>query len=290
MRRAILALCAAAAAFAIAVSAGAEFYSWTDAEGRTHFTQDLSQVPAEQRHDAIERTRTPPRATSLQKFAPPPAKRSQPAAGGTSATTGRVHRIEVQRAGTSMMVQVRLNNSVTAPFIIDTGASDVLVPKAVADQLGLDTGPEGRRKVYSTANGRVEQAVVMLDSVRLGTAEARQVPASVSPHMRIGLLGLSFFNRFSYNIDAAAGVVTLRPNGLEQTGGIRGGRSEAQWRAEYRNLHGRVAAVNLEKDRTPSHHSREVRRLEGVLEDLERQLELLDGEADHARVPFTWRR
>ena len=43
---------------AIAVAAGpagAEIYRWTDADGRVHFTQDLSQVPARHRKDAEAR-------------------------------------------------------------------------------------------------------------------------------------------------------------------------------------------------------------------------------------------
>ncbi len=139
------------------------------------------------------------------------------------------------------------------------------------------------------ANGLVEHAVVMLRSVNLGGAEVTNVPASISPHMNVGLLGLSFFNHFTYNVDAAQGVVTLVPNALDETGGIRGGRSEAQWRAEYKNIHYRRVAVENERERTPPHHTREHRRLEAMLEELDRQEELLEGEADQARVPMVWR-
>lgn len=278
----------------VAAPASAEFYSWTDEAGRTHFTQNLSEVPARYRLKALEQAEKPARRDAVQTFSPPPVRRSpgpaSPAGAAAGAATGPVHRIHVDRAGTSMLVSVRLNNSVTAPFVIDTGASDVVIPQSVAEQLGLDLGPDARTKLYSTANGVVQQPVVMLDSVKLGGAEARKVPASVSRSMSMGLLGLSFFNRFTYNIDAAAGVVTLQPNGLEASGGIRGGRSEAQWRSEYANLHGRIAAVDQELGHTPEHHTREIRRLEALRGDFERQLELLDAEADQARVPFTWRR
>jgi hypothetical protein len=115
------------------------------------------------------------------------------------------------------------------------------------------------------------------------------VPASITPGLQFGLLGLSYFNHFTYNIDAAQGVVTLKPNHLAEDGGIRGGRSEAQWRSEYRNLRMRIANIGAEKARTPATHSRENRRLDARAADLERELKLLEGEADQARVPMVWR-
>jgi hypothetical protein len=135
----------------------------------------------------------------------------------------------------------------------------------------------------------VEHPVVMLRSVSLGEASVENVPASVSPNMEVGLLGLSFFNHFTYNIDAAAGVVTLTRNRLAESGRIRGGRSQAQWRSEYANLRWRIAQVEQEYEQKAASKARERRRLEEEREDLERQLELLEAEADRAHVPMVWR-
>jgi len=129
----------------------------------------------------------------------------------------------------------------------------------------------------------------MLDAVDLGGARVENVPASVSPSMDVGLLGLSFFNHFTYNVDAAAGILSLTRNDLAESGAIRGGRSEAQWRAEFQNVRGRMAAVETERGWTPTNHSRELRRLDGERVGLERQLDLLEQEADSARVPIPWR-
>ncbi len=150
-------------------------------------------------------------------------------------------------------------------------------------------GPETRTKRYSTANGVVTHPVVMLRSVSLGGATVENVPASITPSMQVGLLGLSFFNHFTYNIDAAEGVVTLVPNELAESGRIRGGRSQAQWQAEYRNLGYRIAAVEREYAGKLESRGRERARLEAELEDLERQLAILETEADRARVPMVWR-
>ena len=274
-----------------AAPSGAEIYRWTDAEGRDHFTQDLGQVPSQHRQEAAARASKPRRRDAVQNYpssdsaAPAPASIQR----GTGGGNGRVYQIRVSRAGTGMIVTARLNRSVSASFLIDTGASDVLIPQSVADQLGIHVGPETRTKRYSTANGIIENPVVMLRSVDLGGAIVENVPASISPNMKVGLLGLSYFNHFTYNIDAAKGLVTLRPNQLAESGGIRGGRSEAQWRSEFRALNARIAQVEREYDRKPQSRSRERKRLEDRRADLERQAALLETEADRARVPPNWR-
>ncbi|HYB11877.1 MAG TPA: TIGR02281 family clan AA aspartic protease [Myxococcota bacterium] len=283
----LLALALGAASL-LPLRAAADIYRWVDSEGRLHVAQHLDEVPPEYRAAA---TATPAEAGrgSVQTFNTPAAP---PAAQGPSTAqpaARRTYRIPVQRAGTGMLVQVRLNDRVTAPFLIDTGASDVLVPKAVADELGLGAGPDTRTVRYATANGHVDQPVVMLDAVDLGGARVEKVPASVSAGMEVGLLGLSYFNHFTYNIDAAAGIVTLTPNDLVESGAIRGGRSEAQWRAEFQNLRLRIAAIEARRESIPPNHSRELSRLDDEKAKLERQLDLLETEADAARVPVIWR-
>jgi clan AA aspartic protease (TIGR02281 family) len=270
----------------------ADVYKWTDESGRLHFTQDLSQVPARYRKRAGEQAaqRETSRSPVQTYGATPLPARAAPSGGGPrdAQAPGETYYIRVQRAGTNMMVNVRLNNSVTAPFLIDTGASDVLVPAALAKRLGLSL--EGARtQRYSTANGVVEQKVVMLRSVAVGDAVVEDVPASVSDGMSVGLLGLSFFNHFNYNIDAANGVVTLTRNNLAASGHIKGGRSQAQWQSEFGGLKQRIASARDEYENKAEAKSRERRRLEAELAELRRQLDLLEDEADAARVPMSWR-
>ncbi len=184
MRR-VLACLALAAGLLASRLALAEIYRWTDESGRVHFTQDLGKVPASHRAAARKGT-SEPTQSRVQRFENAAAAAPASLSGESALAAGvaPVYRIRVQRAGTSMVVNVRLNNSVTAPFVIDTGASDVALPRSVAEQLGLDLGPGVRTKRYQTANGIVEQASVMLRSVQLGGARVENVPASVSNSMR----------------------------------------------------------------------------------------------------------
>ena len=134
------------------LAAAAEIYQWTDEQGRIHFTQDLSQVPARHRSQAELRAMAPPEAGRLQTYSKPAA----PAPGlsaGRAGAPGREVRVSVARAGTGMIVNVLLNGSVTAPFLVDTGATDVLIPASLAKRLGIEAGPESRSKSYRTANG-----------------------------------------------------------------------------------------------------------------------------------------
>jgi aspartyl protease family protein len=272
------------------LAASAEIYQWTDEQGRTHYTQDLRQVPARHRSQAELRALAPQGPARLQTYSSPAAPApAAPASRAANSAAGREVRVSVARAGTGMVVNVLVNGSVNAPFLVDTGATDVLIPAPLAKRLGLESGPETRSKTYQTANGLVTQATVMLGSLDLGGAVVENVPASISPSMEIGLLGLSFFNHFTYHIDAAAGVLTLVPNDLAESGGILGGRSEAQWRAEYQNLRARLDAVDQEAARKSTSKAREIENLERKRAALLSDLALLDGEADRARVPMRWR-
>ena len=290
MRRAARSMLALAlgAASLLPLRAAGDIYRWVDSEGRLHVAQHLDEVPPEYRAQATPKQSEPGRG-SVQTFSAPAAPPASQAPGAGQSAPTRIYRIPVQRAGTGMLVEVRLNDRVTAPFLIDTGASDVLVPKQVADELGLGRDPNTRTMRYATANGHVDQPIVMLDAVDLGGARVENVPASVSAQMEVGLLGLSYFNHFTYNVDAAAGVVTLMPNNLVESGAIRGGRSEAQWRAEFQNVRMRIAAIDAHRETVPPNHSRELQRLDDEKAKLEKQLDLLETEADAARVPLVWR-
>jgi len=88
-------------------------------------------------------------------------------------------------------------NGQTIPFLVDTGASQVVLSRDAARQVGID--PENL--VYSgraaTANGVVETAPVTLDEIRFGDFTDRGLSASVNAGpLDISLLGMTYLNRF----------------------------------------------------------------------------------------------
>lgn len=82
-------------------------------------------------------------------------------------------------------------------FMLDTGATDVSLPEAVADRLGL---ARGRALVYQTANGPVKVFSTRLDQVSLGGIRLANIRASINPGMQQDevLLGMSFLKHLEF--------------------------------------------------------------------------------------------
>lgn len=87
-------------------------------------------------------------------------------------------------------------NGRSVQFLVDTGATQVVMAEAEAKRIGLNY-ENGQRLRVSTANGAVAGYGVQLDSVRVGEAVVYGVPAVVLPQpMPYVLLGNSFLSRF----------------------------------------------------------------------------------------------
>ncbi|HXY22045.1 MAG TPA: retropepsin-like aspartic protease, partial [Burkholderiaceae bacterium] len=87
-------------------------------------------------------------------------------------------------------------NGVSMRFVVDTGASNVVMGVAQAEQLGINYRA-GQRVSVNTANGVALAYQAALDSVRVGDVEVFHVDATVVPaSVPIVLLGNSFLGRF----------------------------------------------------------------------------------------------
>jgi clan AA aspartic protease (TIGR02281 family) len=111
-------------------------------------------------------------------------------------------------------LRVRINAKLDATFVLDTGASVVVLPQRLANELGIDASgwPES---VVVTAGGLRTVRRGLLDEVDLQTLRVRHVPCAISPDLPdgVGLLGLSFVSRFDVRFDAARGRITLTARG-----------------------------------------------------------------------------
>jgi clan AA aspartic protease (TIGR02281 family) len=262
----------------------AEIYRWTDAEGRVHFTQDLSQVPPAHRARA-QQSATAPRADRLQTYSTSTANAGASVSRHTrSPRSGELLRIPFEKRGGVMVVNVTLNDRVSAPFLVDTGASDVSIPAELAGRLGIQVGPETPYRRYTTANGIVANPIITLDSVQAGEARLEQVQASINSTMEVGLLGGAFFNNFTFQVDPAASVIAVVLNDR-----VRAGRSEAQWRLEFQRVRGDLARLERYIDENYFARASRVAGLEEKRAELEGELRALEEEADRAEVPQAWR-
>jgi len=82
-------------------------------------------------------------------------------------------------------------------FLLDTGATVVSVPIAIARRLGLKSGA---RRTVETANGRISTYATILDSVKIGNIELNKVAASINPRSdsRQVLLGMTFLKYLEF--------------------------------------------------------------------------------------------
>lgn len=91
-----------------------------------------------------------------------------------------------------------LVNSKAVLFMIDTGASDIMLNLNDAKKIGINLRDLVFNKPYQTANGRSWGASVVLQEVSLAGVKFNQVMASVNDSdMGVALLGMSFLRRFS---------------------------------------------------------------------------------------------
>lgn len=100
-------------------------------------------------------------------------------------------------------------NGTSLPFIVDTGASQVVLNRADAARVGIDVEALRFDGVAFTANGQVATASVRLDSLAFGPFRDEAVPAVVSAgEMDGSLLGMSYLQRYD-RIEISDGRMVL---------------------------------------------------------------------------------
>lgn len=111
-------------------------------------------------------------------------------------------------SGDSIQVQLRRNrgghyvskgyiNRREVEFLLDTGATDVVVPSLLAEQLSLR---QGRPQTAMTANGAVTVFDTVIDELTIGEITLYNVPASINPGMKPPgiLLGMSALGQIEF--------------------------------------------------------------------------------------------
>lgn len=100
-------------------------------------------------------------------------------------------------------------NGVTTRFVVDTGATDMVLTQDDARRAGLDMDALAYLGRANTANGQVRTAFVKLDEVTLGTATDRNVSAVVNEgEMSQSLLGMGYLQRWG-RIEITGGELIL---------------------------------------------------------------------------------
>lgn len=99
-------------------------------------------------------------------------------------------------------------NSAPVKFLVDTGATMVVLTLADAAAAGLGRNDLVFSMKTSTANGVARAAPVTLRELRINQLSVRDVPAAVAENLGVSLLGQSFLTRLD-GYEMRDGVLTL---------------------------------------------------------------------------------
>jgi clan AA aspartic protease (TIGR02281 family) len=109
-----------------------------------------------------------------------------------------------RRQGGEFALHAKING-VTAPMVIDTGATSVVLTWETAKAIGLPLEMLEYNVELETAGGHTKAARLTLDRLAVGKLVERSVPALVVPRgqMKTNLLGMSFLDRLeSWGVQA----------------------------------------------------------------------------------------
>jgi aspartyl protease family protein len=133
----------------------------------------------------------------------------QPAAPATEPSGyGRSLTLDANARG-HFQTDARVNGQ-SMGFLVDTGASLVVLRASSAAEAGIHPIPSDYTATVSTANGRIKAAPAKLDRIELGDITVFDVPALVLPDEALteNLLGVSFLSRLK-RYEVANGKMVL---------------------------------------------------------------------------------
>lgn len=107
-------------------------------------------------------------------------------------------RIEVPMSGDGHFHLTARVNGQPVRFVIDTGATTIALAEDDARRAGIDPDSLAFVGQARTANGMVQTATVMLDSLTIGEIAEYDVPAVVlRSDLDLSLMGMSYLSRFA---------------------------------------------------------------------------------------------
>jgi aspartyl protease family protein len=116
----------------------------------------------------------------------------------STAVQNGVGSITLSRANDGHFYALANINGTNIEFVIDTGASSIVLSKQDAQAIGIETDSLNYLGRANTANGMVRTAFVTLGVVKLGAITDYDLPASVNDGELFGsLLGMDYLNLFS---------------------------------------------------------------------------------------------
>lgn len=167
--------------------AAADIYQWTDEQGRIHFSD--KPIPG-----AKKRQVTPLKSVENPTY---------------NLENNRLQMRFTEEHG-SMRVNGKVNG-VPVRFVVDTGATLVIIPPAIATKARMKA-ESGLTITLKTANGDVPAPLVSIAELDVDGVVQRDVQGAIhriSDDSSLGLLGMSFFDQYTMTIDRDKKIIYL---------------------------------------------------------------------------------
>lgn len=135
-------------------------------------------------------------------------------------------------ASKRIIISVTFNESVTSPMAIDTGSPGMIISPKLAEKIGIFG--RGEANLIETAGGiggSVPAIRTIIDSIQVGEAKVRFIPAIVTPLKSDsfeGLIGMDFMSGYYLRIDPVKNIIVFEE--IPPDPDHPGGRSEQWWR------------------------------------------------------------
>lgn len=126
---------------------------------------------------------------------------------GSSSSSASEVRL-TRRANGHFYADVAVNGTIVE-FMIDTGATGIAMTERDARRANVDLDRSERTYVGEGAGGALSGQIVQLESVKLGSRNARDMGAVVIDGASTNLLGQSFLSQFA-EVTVRGDVMTLR--------------------------------------------------------------------------------
>lgn len=190
MNRILLACLAVLVVLGVMDMAKAEttIYRWVDARGVIHFSQDGGAIPTNGGYEVFQ----------------------LPGGEGSQVPDRVVIPLKIDDGVPS--VEVSINDTWEATFLVDTAASVSVMNRSLVESLGMDVPEDAPRRLVRTAQGTLEAVSIQVESLSLGSARKENIEVIVPLEGMVpNLLGQNFLSDYIVTLDRSRRVLELKP-------------------------------------------------------------------------------
>ncbi len=270
-----------------AVPSQSAIFKWKDENGKTHFTDSLSKIPPQYREKGKLKTMD---GKPAQSSKPAPTSNKNPVEDPGPKAKPVNHVIKAKsRQGGHYVVEVVLNGTVRADLVVDTGATMIILSDSVGKRLGIRKR-NGLPKVgFNTAGGTIEAPLFVLDSLKVGSAEALNLEASINPYMggMDGLLGMAFLGEFRMEMNQENSELILKPLGNPEDE-YWDGKNEKWWKNKYKTYADNLRELQKAAKQVRSNY-KVLKRVKKLIRHYRKLHNALEERANIAGLPMEYR-